>query len=674
MKKYILTTVAILIIFSGSAQIYENICTAGETLFSHGQELKGFRYDSILQFGNTDTLFFSFAAARDTSGSCLDTTGGSVLGRQVIRYADGWFAFFNYQHDTIFVNTQAVVDDTWKFLSLPEMAYLEARVTGMSIDSFAGVTDSVKVITLQAKDSTGQNISHIFNSKEIRLSKHYGFTKVYDLYQVPRDTIAYLLTGKSQPMVGLQEATVKDIYDFNIGDEFHFTGHEETLMSYTYVYNWKEIWTILDKITTGSTDTVKYVIHKCRKTARYDNSWPQEVTYITTDSTVMQSYFFPQLAILPEFTKFPDEYLMGENNNYQASKDYWHTSQYNQRMLKGHYITGGTGTNQCYQYVVIGYRYNEYTKGLGMTKGFQYCNLYGSYNYDHHLVYYKKGQETWGTPVATDCNQLFQCASLDPDTLILASTPASRDTLFINTAYSWNITGQIPSWLSVNNTSGTGNGQVVYSSEKVNKDTVSRLAVFSLHCVGGDSYIFRVIQQRTPLYANPDTILLAHAMMSEDTLLINTSNSNFSWQIHGEIPAWLSLVPATGMGNGKVVFRAEQANQDTIMRSSGFTLSSPELSEDIPITVIQEGRSTGMTETGELSIGLFPNPTTGIVRFRSVERIECVIVFDPMGIMLRSIPFNENQGILDLSGNGNGLFILRFVTEKREANLKIVVL
>ena len=342
--------------------------------------------------------------------------------------------------------------------------------------------------------------------------------------------------------------------------------------------------------------------------------------------------------------------------------------------MKGDFQCPNVSTPTCYFYITQVSRYNEYTKGLGMTKDYQYCYLHGSYNYDHHLVYYKKGQETWGTPVATDCNQLFQYASLYPDTLILASTPASRDTLFIHTTYSWNITGQIPSWLSVNNTSGTGNGQVVFSSETVNKDTVSRLAVFSLHCEGGDSYIFRVIQQRTPVYANPDTILLAHAMMSEDTLRINTSNSNVIWQIHGEIPAWLSLVPATGMGNGMVVFRAEQANLDTLMRSSGFTLSSPELSDDIPITVIQEGKSTGMTETGELNIGLFPNPTNGIVRFRSVERIDCVKVFDSMGIMLRSIPFKDSQGILDLSGNGSGLFILRFVTEKREANLKIVVL
>jgi hypothetical protein len=46
---------------------------------------------------------------------------------------------------------------------------------------------------------------------------------------------------------------------------------------------------------------------------------------------------------------------------------------------------------------------NWYSEGLGVT---EYYKKNSNFIEDESIVYYKKGVETWGTPVATDCNTL----------------------------------------------------------------------------------------------------------------------------------------------------------------------------------------------------------------------------------------------------------------------------
>ena len=304
------------------------------------------------------------------------------------------------------------------------------------------------------------------------------------------------------------------------------------------------------------------------------------ITYIKMDSTVNQSYNFLQLAMQPEFTGFPDEYNIRYINGC-VHRYYWRTSLYHQRMMKGHYLSINTYGNQCYHFDNSYYKFYEYTSGLGLTKEFQYAVWYGYDNYSQQLVWYKKGQETWGTPVATDCQHLFPYIKTDRDTLILASTAMSSDTVMISANYEWTLAGGMPSWLSADSLKGNG--------------------------------------------------------------------------------------------NGRVIFRTVEANLDTVVRSANFIFRSP-LSADVPITVLQQGKPAGIAEPGDLFPELFPNPTKGLVHFRSWEQVEFVKIFNPFGILLQSIPVHDNNGTLNLSPTGSGLFILRFVTGKREVNLKIIVL
>lgn len=762
MKKFVLIIVVFMIIIQTSAQDYQNICTAGKTLFARGQEIKGYRTDSILLLGNNDTLFISFPAARDTTAPCQDTTGGSVLGRRIVRNHTGCFWFFNFRHDTIFVDTRAGVNDTWKFFSLPQRACIEAKVTGMAVDSFAGITDSVRIITLQARDSSGQNITHIFNSKVIRLSKHFGLVRLFDLYIFPRDTAAYYLAGKSIPPIGLQDITVQEIYDFNIGDEFHFTGMQRYNDNHSNHYNWNEIWSVVNKSYYGTPDSVSYLVKKCRLTKKTTYNTYTDTTYIAMDTLVNMTCNFLSLSAEPYFTGFPDEYDVRYVDGW-CKKYYWQKSPFDLRLTKGLYRS--PNYSQCYMLGGAIYSVNEYTSGLGMTGEAWNSNMYGGYIYSQELVYYKKGQETWGTPVATDCRHLLSCLHVNKDTIQLAYNAMSESYLYINACYDWDITGDIPAWLSIEPTSGRCTGWVVFTTTEAIPDTASRSAVIAVHSLSADTVYITVIQAGFPFFyshpdtfifpsapaitdtlhiitnqdwelkgsipdwlsiaplsgsrnarvicrtvsvnpdtiargarlwlygapdtaimidfiqqptsvvsAQPDTIILSSAALSQDTLLINTNYYDLEWWVLGEIPPWLSVVPVTGKGNGRVVFRAELPNPDTVVRSSAFMLSSGQLSKDIPITVIQKQTPAGIPEPGHSVFEIYPNPTHGPVRFRSGVQVEMVKVYSPLGLLLQCIPVHDNTGNLNLSGTASGIYILRFVAGRQEANLKIVVL
>jgi hypothetical protein len=389
------------------AQNFQNICSPGITLFrSSKNEIKAFRQDSIYSLGNNDTMYISYRTIRDDYNSyCQDTTNGSVLGRSILK-KDGWFFFFNYTHDSIRLNTQAAVNDTWKFFDLPDNGYIQAQVTNILNDSILGIIDSVKVITFQAKDSHNVNMSHKLNQRSIRLSQHFGLWKILDFYRFPNDTILFILAGKSDSSAGLQDLTWEKVYNFNIGDELHFTGGEFHPINYPEFYGYykTEIYNILGKTIFGS-DSVNYMMEYCRIDTTNNPPSSSRV-----HDTISVTYHFDQLDANTWFRKLPEEFI----NQGEFTNAYNENFSYNDRQTKtymfnaffvSYYEPGcwqNLGQPECPVYQTV----CHYSDGLGLSHYKKDCYAYwGSLTYSkwNYLVFFKKGTETWGTPVAADC-------------------------------------------------------------------------------------------------------------------------------------------------------------------------------------------------------------------------------------------------------------------------------
>ena len=379
------------------AQNWQNICSPGVTFYKHADHMLGaVSRKSWEELGNGDSLFGSYATIRslDPYASCFDTTNGSVLGKTILVRQTGEICLFNYNLDTIQIQSRAPLNATFRFFDLPDGAYIEATVSALTMETFLTVTDSTRLYTLQAKDASHNNIPHALNQQEIKLSKRYGFIRIPDFPLIPTDTAWYDLAGKTTPSIGIQECTNwADIMDFDIGDEFHFSGNA---FSYSGSSTWKYILTVLDKTVYGNTDSVSYVMEHCRHQEPYGS--PPINQYDTIETT----YHFIQLASDSTLHNLPDAFTQSEMfiPYYFAKAIYG-----NDRLTKG--ISPDVYaclTPGCWGYIIgEGWSETEYSRGLGKTRYHAY-DLASEWH--DELVYYRKGTETWGTPVAPDCQTL----------------------------------------------------------------------------------------------------------------------------------------------------------------------------------------------------------------------------------------------------------------------------
>ena len=389
------------------SQDYRDICSPGLTFFhTPGYTLKAFRMDSLQPTGNGDTVFFSDRSIRDSSQSntCFDTLHGSILGFKVIEYHDGRFVFFNKNDDTITIKSRAPLNGSWKFCSFPA-GWIKATIAVLIADTVLGTTDSVKVISLQAMDSSNDSIPNPINQVTLKLSKDFGLTKMLDVYNIPDSTQIYTLAGKSSLFIGTQDITWPDIFNFNVGDVFHYTGFYEE--NGWMQVNWKSIQTVLQKKVYGNYDTIFYTIQSCTR-----NNYSTYSSFST--DTITETYVNGMYNYSPEPPGLPDEFIP----HYSGSDPYGaggyatlfsaNDGSFNGRLTKiscPNYYSRVTG---CWNYGLFeAFGAVQYTRGLGIT-----FSVSGEIDPDgptatqSELVYYKQGPESWGTPVGTDCSSL----------------------------------------------------------------------------------------------------------------------------------------------------------------------------------------------------------------------------------------------------------------------------
>ncbi|MGA3012731.1 MAG: T9SS type A sorting domain-containing protein, partial [Bacteroidales bacterium] len=289
-----------------------------------------------------------------------------------------------------------ITDSTW----------IEARVSDIIIDTVFGLTDPTKIITFQAKDQHGNDITHFLNQQTMKLSQHYGITKTFDLYFVPsvemNDSSVYYLAGKSHPVLGVQNLTWQAVYNYDVGDEFHhytyYTGEGGPIT--------KSMQRVISKQDFGN-DSVKYIMDNCGVTL-YSGGWRA-----------------------PSYTRYSlyGRYQAQEYDTFRYGRSY---SCWNDAFEPDHTIS-------------------DYAAGLGETYYFWQQWYNWPVEMTNELVYCKKGSSTYGSPLAPDCDVLLKIneqrekeikISVNPNPVdtraevILANTGQSALYYFLTNSYS----------------------------------------------------------------------------------------------------------------------------------------------------------------------------------------------------------------------------------------------
>ncbi len=236
-------------------------------------------------------------------------------------------------------------------------------------------------------------VDNSINGLSIKISKNYGFVQTLDFYLFPDlsgtfpyyEIAEYSLVGLSNPEVGLQNLTWFDVNDFDIGDEIHVL--YESISSNGDEYR-------------SDTTTKKSI---CKYLGR--SYYPDSIVYTyyfkesVNDTSFTEDTVTTTIKADTSFDKLPGEPVISGSDGYFDAFSYYMTngdilSKEDPGMLM--YYTSSNDT--CFRELIADGCLPTYTYQKGLGGPYYSCtNGFESGKISRELVYYKKGDNSWGT-------------------------------------------------------------------------------------------------------------------------------------------------------------------------------------------------------------------------------------------------------------------------------------
>lgn len=324
---------------------------------------------------------------------CIVVNKPSWLGDKLLVHHNGYCSFFNKNNDTINIQYNAHLNDSWLVYS-DSLMFIQAHVLFHDEKEFLGLSDSVKTIVFQAFDHKGDTVDHFINNKRLELSKNYGMVQAFNFLNFldnENELEQYHLVGLSEPKAGVQNLTWFDVFDFQVGDEIHvYELDADWEGSAGRSISKKNIFKYIDRINYA--DSIVYMI---------DRSIEQQYRSLTSDSTwtifdtvrtvIRRNESFDQLPEHPVFSNSNEDFVV----NCQFIMDRFEVKYRYPGVFR-------KNESSCYRPVTSdGGRSDYYYKALGGP--YYKADTGPAVSHERSLVYYKKGSSEWGSAyVITD--------------------------------------------------------------------------------------------------------------------------------------------------------------------------------------------------------------------------------------------------------------------------------
>lgn len=389
---------------------YQTVHKNGISYFNNAEDrISCIRIDSAKV--DIDSVFYPFTILQHVVANCYSPYKASWIGEKVIVKENGDNLFFNKFGDSILLKTQAKKGESWLAAQVDDSLFIEASVQEHDTLNFLGLTDSVKTIAFKVKDKDQSLLEYDLNHMQVKISKKYGFVQALNFYMFPNVEEDYIimekfeeraLCGLSNPKVGFQNLTWMEVNDFQVGDEIHVIeirnnegiGNAGGIVSYEtkrFIYHY------LERISNDI--EVIYKVEVIQSLEKKNSFSPDQNSYTFSVDTVFQTFkpdsIFDKLPGEPSISQ--ELFFLGHryfemNFNYPTTK--W--KSYLPGSPSGD-LPGSPSEEWCWTIdpydgcMALG----NFRKGLGGP--YYVCNYMG--NYERNLVYYKKGETTWGDPL-----------------------------------------------------------------------------------------------------------------------------------------------------------------------------------------------------------------------------------------------------------------------------------
>jgi hypothetical protein len=379
------------------AKDYQTIYSDRTSFFiDQGNQIRCIKIDSVSV--ENDSVFFAYSNILSIDKHCFTPFGYSWIGRKILIKKD-YNIFLNIFGDSIFIKTNAKLNEKWVAFRQKDSLIIYAQVINIEKRSFLGLNDTVKTINFITYNKMVEPISLESKSFNIELSKNYGLIKTLNFSYFPNYTSFYFdlnldtyeLIGLSKPKVGVQNLTWFDVYDFNLNDEIHVLYENSSWDQKTNTGNSISQSTIYKYLERkNNKDSIIYSVERKMNVFRRIDKW-DNTNYSFIHDTITSIF-----TSNPAFDKLPLETIFENRSVYFNSMSFGVNISKNillNRIRKN-------GRDSCWGFEIVdGCLYSPvYLKGLGGP--YYSCNNFSSAGgINMQLVYYKKGGNEWGNPM-----------------------------------------------------------------------------------------------------------------------------------------------------------------------------------------------------------------------------------------------------------------------------------
>ena len=347
-----------------------------------------------------DSIFHTYDNIwKNDSLDCWNTIDGSFMGKTIVIGKDGFDVFLNKAGDSIKINRNAHLHDSWTFYEGDTLIFL-ASIIKHDTMHFLDQLDSVKTIELKSFDTAMNPIPHSMNSGVLYLSQNYGLIRA-PFFRVFPDFIGemhemydpgYFITagmmnmiGITNPDIGFQDLSTFDVFDFNVGDELHIKDYTDARHNPTSYWLSTEVRTRINYLARNDylPDSIVYTVMVRRRRIEH---WKDSSVNVYSSNIEKQKIIPDSDLDQPAETYVNgDQFYLSEDGKTKTLSDI-HSSLW------------GLGT--CITSPIADGCYSTMTYRKGLGGPYHSCENTISYleKLSRELVYFRKENDEWGRP------------------------------------------------------------------------------------------------------------------------------------------------------------------------------------------------------------------------------------------------------------------------------------
>lgn len=350
-----------------------------------------------------DSVFTPYYHWSQSSEECYTPDATSLLGNEIRVSVDGIYRFVLADEDTLQLFSEAELGETWLAWTSPTGdGFVRATVSAEEEVVVMGESESVKTISLQMLNESMEEIEASVNFRQFKFAEESGLVSFPVLLKFPESHLLPSSLNNSLDLVSIGESevvkdlTTLEVYDFQVGDEFHMEEGESFFGVYTLNQYAEKV---LSKLEYADSTIYELEIKSWTYEGLFSDIDPQPVDTVIEIRKIVRDSLFDSPAGTALVRMDVYDEVDGGTFTWLSQTEFGRTKNY--YYGDPMFIFEGESEEGCYQELIDWGCMNApelYIENLGGP--YFSCDIASPQRSWRELIYFNKGGEEWGEPLS----------------------------------------------------------------------------------------------------------------------------------------------------------------------------------------------------------------------------------------------------------------------------------